>query len=67
MIRDEQITHTQSIEWRDIELKEAAWIVPKDALSFVSAFAYAADGYLVFGAKQASGTFIFHQNKTVTV
>ena len=39
MTRDELLAKLQSIEWSDIEFKEAAWAVPKDALSTVSAFA----------------------------
>ncbi len=57
MTRDELITRLQSIEWSDIEFKEAAWAVPKDALPTVSAFANTAGGHLVFGVKQANGTF----------
>ncbi len=57
MTRDELISRLQSIEWNDIEFKEAAWAVPKDALSTVSAFANTAGGHLVFGVKQANGTF----------
>ncbi|WP_043741287.1 MULTISPECIES: RNA-binding domain-containing protein [Pseudomonadota] len=57
MTRDELIARLQSIEWSDIEFKEAAWAVPKDALSTVSAFANTAGGHLVFGVKQANGTF----------
>lgn len=57
MTRDELITRLQSIEWNDIEFKEATWAVPKDALSTVSAFANTAGGHLVFGVKQANGTF----------
>lgn len=57
MTRDELLARLQSIEWSDIEFKEAAWAVPKDALSTVSAFANTAGGHLVFGVKQDSGTF----------
>lgn len=57
MTRDELLARLQSIEWNDIEFKEAAWAVPKDALSTVSAFANTAGGHLVFGVKQANGTF----------
>ena len=39
MTRDDLVAALQSIEWNDIEFKEAAWAVPKDALSTVSAFA----------------------------
>ncbi len=49
MNRDELLNRLNSIEWNDIEFKEAAWAVPKDALSTVSAFANTAGGYLVFG------------------
>lgn len=57
MTRDELIARLQSIEWSDIEFKEASWAVPKDALPTVSAFANTAGGHLVFGVKQASGMF----------
>lgn len=57
MTRDELLAKLQSIEWSDIEFKEAAWAVPKDALSTVSAFANTEGGHLVFGVKQANGTF----------
>lgn len=57
MNRDELLNRLNSIEWNDIEFKEAAWAVPKDALSTVSAFANTAGGYLVFGVKQQNGTF----------
>lgn len=57
MTRDDLLAALQSIEWNDIEFKEAAWAVPKDALSTVSAFANTEGGHLVFGVKQANGTF----------
>ena len=57
MTRDELLTRLNSIEWNDIEFKEAAWAVPKDALSTASAFANTAGGHLVFGIKEGSGTF----------
>lgn len=57
MTRDELLARLNSIEWNDIEFKEAAWAVPRDALSTVSAFANAAGGHLVFGIKQENGTF----------
>ena len=57
MTRDELLACLQSIEWSDIEFKEASWAVPKDALSTVSAFANTAGGQLVFGVKQANGLF----------
>ena len=57
MTREELLERLKSIEWDDIEFKEAAWAVPKDALSSVSAFANTAGGYLVFGIKEANRTF----------
>ncbi|QCQ88308.1 AAA family ATPase [Pseudomonas aeruginosa] len=57
MTREELLDRLQSIEWDDIEFKEASWAVPKDALSSVSAFANTAGGYLVFGVKEANRTF----------
>ena len=57
MTKDELLTALQSIEWSDIEFKEATWAVPKDALSTVSAFANTDGGHLVFGVKQTNGTF----------
>lgn len=57
MTRDDLLAALKSIEWNDIEFKEAAWAVPKDALSTVSAFANTEGGHLVFGVKQANGKF----------
>ncbi|HRF10744.1 MAG: Divergent AAA domain protein [Candidatus Accumulibacter phosphatis] len=57
MTRDELLARLNSIEWNDIEFKAATWALPKDALSTVSAFANTTGGYLVFGVKQANGTF----------
>lgn len=57
MTRDELLAKLQSVEWSDIEFKEATWAVPKDALSTVSAFANTDGGHLVFGVKQANGMF----------
>lgn len=57
MTKDELLATLQSIEWNDIEFKEATWAVPKDALSTVSAFANTDGGHLVFGVKQANGKF----------
>ena len=57
MDRNELQARLQSIEWSDIEFKEAAWAAPKDSLETVSAFANTAGGHLVFGVKQANGTF----------
>jgi len=57
MTRDELLARLQSIEWSDIEFKEATWAAPRDSLETVSAFANTAGGHLVFGVKQANGTF----------
>ncbi|MBP9798943.1 MAG: hypothetical protein KBD39_02340 [Sterolibacterium sp.] len=38
MTRDEQLARLQSIEWSDIEFKEATWAAPRDSLKTVSAF-----------------------------
>lgn len=57
MNRDELLARLNSIEWRDIEFKEAAWDVPKSALSTVSAFANTSGGHLVFGIEEKNGTF----------
>lgn len=57
MTRDDLLARLQSIEWSDIEFKEAAWAAPKDSLETVSAFANTSGGHLVFGVKQANGTF----------
>lgn len=56
MTKEELLERLQSIEWDDIEFKEAGWAVPRDALSSVSAFANTAGGYLVFGVKEANRT-----------
>jgi ATP-dependent DNA helicase RecG len=61
MTRDELLARLQSIEWSDIEFKEAAWAVPKSALETVSAFANTTGGHLVFGVEQANGTFTNHK------
>lgn len=57
MDRKELQARLQTIEWSDIEFKEASWQVPKNALSTVSAFANTEGGHLVFGVKEANGTF----------
>lgn len=57
MTRDELLAKLKSIEWGDVEFKEAAFAVPKDAFSTVSAFANTEGGYLVFGVKQTGGAF----------
>jgi len=57
MTRNELIAALNSIEWTDVEFKEASWEVPKSALSTVSAFANTEGGHLVFGVKEANGAF----------
>ena len=57
MTRDELIAALNSIEWTDVEFKEASWAVPQSALSTVSAFANTEGGHLVFGVKEANGVF----------
>lgn len=57
MTRDELLAKLQSIEWGDVEFKEAAFAVPRDAFSTVSAFANTSGGYLVFGVKEMRGSF----------
>ncbi len=57
MTRDELLAKINSIEWTDIEFKEAAWAVPKSALDTVSAFANTSGGHLVFGVRQHDGQF----------
>lgn len=57
MTRDELLARLNSIEWSDIEFKEASWEVPKNALSTVSAFANTAGGHLVFGVKEKNNAF----------
>lgn len=57
MTRDELLAKLQSIEWNDVEFKEAAFAVPKDAFCTVSAFANTSGGYLVFGVKETRGSF----------
>jgi ATP-dependent DNA helicase RecG len=57
MNKEELLVRLNSIEWSDVEFKEAAWAVPRDALSTVSAFANTDGGHLVFGIKQENGAF----------
>lgn len=58
MTRDELLAKLQSIEWSDIEFKEARREVPKSALSTVSAFANTSGGHIVFGVKEDNGKFL---------
>ena len=58
MTRDELLARLKSIEWNDIEFKEASWEVPKSALPTVSAFANTDGGHLVFGVKEVNGTYL---------
>lgn len=55
MTRDELIEKLKGFEWNDVEFKEAAREVPKDAWSTVSAFSNTAGGSLVFGVRYTNG------------
>ena len=55
MTRDELIEKLKGFEWNDVEFKEAAREVPKDAWSTVSAFSNTAGGSLVFGVRYKNG------------
>ncbi len=57
MTRDEFLRRLDGYEWSDIEFKEAAWAVPKNALETVSAFANTTGGILVFGVKEVNTAF----------
>ena len=57
MTREEFLARLQTVEWDDMEFKEATWAVPKSALETVSAFANTKGGHLVFGVKESNGTF----------
>jgi ATP-dependent DNA helicase RecG len=57
MTKEELLNRLSGIEWNDWEVKEAARDVPNNAYETVSAFANTAGGYLVFGVKEADGTF----------
>ena len=56
MTRDELQEKLNSVEWDDIEFKEATWAVPKSALETVSAFANTRGGHIVFGVSEGNGT-----------
>src|ERR1017187_585834 len=57
MTKEELLKRLAGIEGDDWEVKEAARDVPNSAYETVSAFANTAGGYLVFGVKEADGTF----------
>ena len=57
LTRAELIERLQSAEWTDLEVKEAAWAMPKSALETLSAFANTSGGHLVFGVKEADKGF----------
>jgi ATP-dependent DNA helicase RecG len=56
MTREEFLERLRSVEWNDIEFKEATWASPKNALPTVSAFANTRGGYLVYGVTEAGGS-----------
>ena len=60
MTKDELLARLQSIEWSDIEFKEAAWAAPKDSLETVSAFANTAGGRALGIWHQASQRHFHH-------
>jgi ATP-dependent DNA helicase RecG len=57
MTKEELLQRLSGIEWNDWEVKAAAREVPSNAYETVSAFANTAGGYLVFGVREANGTF----------
>ena len=57
MTKEELLNRLSGIEWNEWEAKEAAHDVPNSAYETVSAFANTAGGYLVFGVKEANGSF----------
>lgn len=59
MTRDELMEKLNSVEWNDIEFKEASFAVPKSAIETVSAFANTKGGHIVFGVKEGeSGNLV---------
>ena len=57
MTREELLDRLQKYEWSDIEFKQARRGVPQNAYKTVSAFANTAGGWLVFGVREAGGSF----------
>ena len=57
MTREELLDRLQGYEWNDIEFKQARKGVSQDAYKTVSAFANTAGGWLVFGIRDAGGSF----------
>lgn len=57
MTREKLLEILSGFEWNDVEFKEAAHDVPKEAYPTVSAFSNTGGGWLVFGVKEANGRF----------
>ena len=57
MTQEELLDRLQGYEWNDIEFKQARKGVSQDAYKTVSAFANTAGGWLVFGIRDAGGSF----------
>ncbi len=57
MTREKLLEILAGFEWNDVEFKEAAHDVPKEAFPTVSAFSNTAGGWLVFGVKESKGRF----------
>lgn len=57
MTREKLLEILSGFEWNDVEFKEAARDVPKEAFPTVSAFSNTSGGWLIFGVKEANGKF----------
>jgi ATP-dependent DNA helicase RecG len=57
MTREKLLEILSGFEWNDVEFKEAARDVPREAFPTVSAFSNTSGGWLIFGVKEANGKF----------
>ncbi len=57
MTKDELLERLKGYEWTDVEFKAAQKQVSDSAYETVSAFSNTSGGWLVFGIKEASGTY----------